>query len=176
MEQFTEANFASILGKIFVTRKEVEQFLKSLKEKDKIFASITRTNAGKPRPNEELISDIVKYRPNSTSNPQELFSWMVEVKKLFHESVKCNVATEMKNLFQNKVLRAEQMYSAAMQLDIAVIRLLTVDEIMDKIMRSKLDAESGGSKHACELEAGAGANFLFVQENSLCGFDVASYQ
>jgi hypothetical protein len=81
MEQFTEASFASILGKIFVTRKEVEELLKSLKEKDKVFASITRTINGKNKPNEDLISDIVRCRPNSNSDPRELFSWMVQVKQ-----------------------------------------------------------------------------------------------
>jgi hypothetical protein len=79
MEQFTEAKLASMLGKLFNTRKEVEQFLKCLKDKDKLFASITRTINGKPKPTEDLISDIVMCRPNSTSNPQELFLWMVEV-------------------------------------------------------------------------------------------------
>jgi hypothetical protein len=46
------------------------------------------------------------------------------------------------------------MFSAAMQLEIPVIRLLTVNEIMDNIMRSK----SYGREHA----AGAGTDFFPV--------------
>jgi hypothetical protein len=79
MENFTAASFASILGEIFLTRKDVEQFLKSLKEQNKSFASITRTFNGKQKTREELITDIVNCRPDSTSDPKELFSWMVEV-------------------------------------------------------------------------------------------------
>ena len=86
MEKFTEANFASILGKVLLTRKDVEQFLNSLKEQNKIFASITRSMNGKPKSKEELIADIVRCRPDATSDPKELFSWMVEVSNRFHES------------------------------------------------------------------------------------------
>ena len=34
------------------------------------------------------------------------------------------------------------MYSAAIHLDIPVIRLLSMNEVMDKFMRSELDAEA----------------------------------
>jgi hypothetical protein len=57
------------------------------------------------------------------------------------------------------------MYSAATQMDIPVIRMLTVTEIMDTILRSKLDTESCDSKHACELTAGSGANFLLTHKD-----------
>ena len=59
------------------------------------------------------------------------------------------------------------MYSAATQMDIPVIRMLTVTEIMDTILRSKLDTESRDSKNACELTAGPGAKFLLTHKDGV---------
>lgn len=57
--------------------------------------------------------------------------------------------TKLNGLVQHKILREDQIYSAAQHLEIPVIRLLTVNEIMDNVLRSNLNA--------CEHAAGAGA-------------------
>ena len=83
MNDLTRTNLESLLGKIFRTRQHLECFLKTLKDKDEIFSSIVVSFQGKPKSNIEIISDIVKCRPNAITDPNKLLAWMVEV---FHHS------------------------------------------------------------------------------------------
>jgi hypothetical protein len=79
MEIFSESSLASVLGKIFTSRKDVEQLLANLKEKDRAFKSITRSANGKPKKNPELLADISQCRPSGITEAKGLFNWMVEV-------------------------------------------------------------------------------------------------
>ena len=79
MEQFTEASLAAVLAKVFSTKKDIEQWLKDLKEKDKVFGNITKSVNGKPKSGSELLADISRSKPSNVTGPEALFSWMVEV-------------------------------------------------------------------------------------------------